>query len=288
MSKGRVFLKNLGKTFLVLGLVGISSLSFSANKDSGDAQKVRLIAAIDTLVHSYQAERGTAVQFLSSKVKNNPSILTEQRDNVDDNTDVVKERLDLCKMELSAKALEQNSQLSALRDSVSNSSILPKVSAAKYTEIIYEYFRIIKEDITPTIQDPRIKAGLVSHMYLMLGKDFCGRERATISGILNVNKPIDADSLKVLNKLIDEQASNLDDKFVNSTEADLKDMYFEIKQDKNYSAALEVRKTVLAKANTGDFGITTPEWWAAKTVVMNLLKKLDEKSLQKLLAIVKN
>ncbi|MEK6556956.1 MAG: nitrate- and nitrite sensing domain-containing protein, partial [Candidatus Margulisiibacteriota bacterium] len=220
--------------------------------------------------------------------KNNPSILTEQRDNVDDNTDVVKERLDLCKMELSAKALEQNSQLSALRDSVSNSSILPKVSAAKYTEIIYEYFRIIKEDITPTIQDPRIKAGLVSHMYLMLGKDFCGRERATISGILNVNKPIDADSLKVLNKLIDEQASNLDDKFVNSTEADLKDMYFEIKQDKNYSAALEVRKTVLAKANTGDFGITTPEWWAAKTVVMNLLKKLDEKSLQKLLAIVKN
>ncbi|MEK6557336.1 MAG: nitrate- and nitrite sensing domain-containing protein [Candidatus Margulisiibacteriota bacterium] len=260
----------------------LMSFSFCASNTS----KVKLISAIDGLVHGLQLERGVSAKTIGDKVK--PQLLTEQRDFVDTAYDKVKASAEESGIELSEKSAKIMDEMIANRDKVDDFSILAKDSNAKFSEANAEWIRIIREDVAKTISDATLAGSVAAHVSLVTAKENFGRGRAFVLGMLGLNKPIDEATMTAWNKILDAQKTSIADFNANPNAS--KEAMRIVKETLDGPDMTEVKKmrvAIIAKAATGDFGVNSQTWFLKITNVINGLKKADDESIKFLISAAK-
>lgn len=249
-------------------------------------QKVNVIKHIDAAIHSLQIERGLSAQTLAGKASG--MLLVTQRDISDNLLGQVKESTSIAKIKMDPKLVKDLGALDELRGKVDSFSVGPRRPFAAYSEIISELICIIKDNIKHSVNNPTAKKAVEAHVCLILGKEFAGQERAHVASILGYNTPMDEDNYKFLLSLYKGQEDQLDDLFVKTATPALVKMYKDALANPVYQEVLAFRTAIIAQKDVGNFSVSSPIWFAKKTETINLLRSIDNASIDYLLSLVEN
>ncbi len=274
---------------LVAGIVMVqqyrSELELMGIRDS-----VELAPRLSDVVHELQRERGQSAGFLSSNGQTFADRLPSQRKN----TDAMMIKLKSAAAEFdfaSHKAFLQDSynsamnKLSALQEvrrSVDGLNSKVPQMAAFYTDAIKAFLFVVRE-IQLDSTDDKVNKALAAYVALMHAKEHAGIERAM--GAVGFSKGVFPTA--VLNKFIRENEAQriLMEEFREVANEQTIKIY-----DQKVSAQLKgeldrMRKIALASPETNTVeGITSGQWFAASTQIINLKKEVEDFAGQQVIA----
>ncbi len=279
---------------LVVGYIVIERVQTYNN--TGKLEQLTSFApVVSELVHEMQKERGISAVFIGSKGSGTVGQdVSAQRTLTDAKYDNLFKTLETFPVkdygsEFAAKVEDASARvkkLSAMRGSVSKLDVTTPQMAAYYGSTILKLLSIV-EHMSSLSDDAAIVTNISSYISFLHTKERSGRERAMGAGGFGAGKF----STKLYNNfvgLIGQQSAYMA----------LFNVYATPEQRAFYKSKLSgsavdevnrMRKVAMASGDTNDLqGITGKYWFATITTKINLLKEVEDKISQDLLASMKD
>ncbi|MBE0515340.1 methyl-accepting chemotaxis protein [Sulfurimonas sp.] len=236
---------------------------------------------LSLVIHETQKERGASAGFIGSKGRQFGDMLPKQR------TDTTREYSELTayinslkldsfpqelKSEITALASEMG-RISQIRSEVDSLSIGLGNVVAYYTNMNKKILNIVS--LTAKLADTQelVKA-LSSYANFLKSKERAGIERAVLSGTFAADKFAEGIFAKWIT-LVAEQDAFIDAYLSLATESS-KALYAQKMSSPVVEQVNKMREVARAKANEGNFGIDSVEWFQTITKKINLLKEVDD------------
>ncbi len=270
---------------LILGLAGsiIVDKAHVVAETGTLAAVAPLAAELSAVVHEMQKERGSSAIFIGSKGERFGDEMRAQRKA----TDQARERLDrsVAKVDLAAlgagfpakveAAHRQTEVMAAFRPSIDSLSVDAKTSFATYTEIITAQLAVVAE-IVALSGDVRVANRITAYLQLMEGKEKAGQERATAAGAFAAGR-FEPEAFRRFVAIVAEQRLLLNGFLAHATPAEAE--FYRTTLNVDAARTVErMRQAGFDSIATGSVGtITGPEWFAAATARINLLKTVEDR-----------
>jgi methyl-accepting chemotaxis protein len=274
--------------FPVLLIVGLAAYVISdkarvVSETSTLASIAPLTADISALVHEVQKERGASAVFLGSKGEKFGAELKAQRKLTDEAREKLVRSLaglDTAalgksfppKVEAAAKRLDA---LIATRGAIDALALEGRVSLGNFTETIRFQLDVVNQ-IALLSSDARVGRMIGAYLRLMEGKEKAGQERATAAGAFAAGK-FEPDIYRRFVAIVAEQQQFLSE-FQTNAASEQVEFYRATLDDEATRTVERMRKVGLDSPATGNVGdVTGPAWFAAATLRINLLKKVEDR-----------
>lgn len=265
---------------------------FSIKKDADSIVHLsEYIATASSLVHELQKERGASAVYVASKGGSMKEELASQKQRTDNaltSLHAVAEQFDAREYssDLNTKiaaAMGILNNLASKRDSISSLSVSKDDAIAFYTSVNTAFIQSF-EQVALLATHKDISAAAHAYVNLMSAKELAGIERAVIGGIVGINTLVeiaDLDKWMTVWKGSDRLLQN----FEYLASKDALNRYKSNLSGPIVSDVSEIRKVLLKKANTGDFGITGKAAFDAATRRIDAMKTVEDYQSEELKSI---
>lgn len=288
------YLSNLGISKKLLLLTAIPTIAliifatmavmdrFTVSSQMHSVDVMSNIAArVSALVHESQKERGMTAGYLASNGKSFASEIGNQRRNVDTKlaelNDYIKS-VDMSELDPGFvrdlnKALQLSSELDSKRQRISTLNIQTSDAIGYYTKMNGAFLHIITDIVKHAVTAE--ESSLVASYYSFLeAKERAGIERAVLAAVFAQDKFRGGQYKKLIQLVEDQKVYN--DIFMRLAPEELKNFYSETMSNSSVSEAEQLREVAFQKAEKGEFGVRSQDWFAKQTAKINLLKKVED------------
>ncbi len=244
------------------------------------AQLTHIAGTLGDTIHEIQKERGLSAGYLGSKGQQFRADLTTQRQLTDQALKSAENSLaqlagteNLGKLtDLVNQFSQQQQTINTLRSGVSNLSIATPQALASYTSMVNILLDIVG-NISHLPQPGVILNDLMTYYALLNIKEQAGIERALLANTFSAGKFMPG-MFQRFSEVVGKQTAWITAFQTFATSDDLKLW----QQNENLPAtqkALAMRQQAFTHAADNQFGIRGPDWFAAQTERINLLKELE-------------
>lgn len=277
------------KMLLMVIVPIIGMLIFAAQDLSGkltnlhSLQTTRILTAFavrsGSLIHELQKERGLSTGFLSTNGSRFREELAKQRNDTDSQIRELKQysssnknKLEGVRERLGA-ASSLLEKLAGIRGDVDSLKLEPKDSLAYYTQTISAYLDVVAQ-ITIMSMNPEITREAMAYHAFLSAKEQAGLERATLNGVFATNR-FDNNTYEYYVGIAAAQATflNVFNKFASPYH---QKTYLNKLNAPFYQQVEEMRSIALTRRLTGDFGIRPENWFATSSVMINVMKEMED------------
>ena len=260
--------------FVVICLLGLGiAILFYEYENATKAASIDEIKKVGNLIHELQIERGLSAGFVASSGQNNKEALNNQRKKVDNSFDALLQYQKKSNIDIANKILYD---LKNKREAITSISLNASQSSSYFTSVIYDFFQyyrniLFKSEVTT------IKNQLLAHYWLIFGKENLGQLRANLNATFTLNEFKDDSFAKVgANKVIFETAFK---NFEIDANKEIVNYFKDKYQGTDVLAIKSMIDTAFIKNKEGNFDISPQEWFTKMTVVINLLKDVEDFSI---------
>ena len=260
--------------FVVICLLGLGiAILFYEYENATKAASIDEIKKVGNLIHELQIERGLSAGFVASSGQNNKEALNNQRKKVDNSFDALLQYQKKSNIDIANKILYD---LKNKREAITSISLNASQSSSYFTSVIYDFFQyyrniLFKSEVTT------IKNQLLAHYWLIFGKENLGQLRANLNATFTLNEFKDDSFAKVgANKAIFETAFK---NFEIDANKEIVNYFKDKYQGTDVLAIKSMIDTAFIKNKEGNFDISPQEWLTKMTVVINLLKDVEDFSI---------
>ncbi|MCT7482037.1 methyl-accepting chemotaxis protein [Aliarcobacter cryaerophilus] len=260
--------------FVVICLLGLGiAILFYEYENATKAASIDEIKKVGNLIHELQIERGLSAGFVASSGQNNKEALNNQRKKVDSSFDDLLQYQKKLNIDIANKILND---LKNKREAINSISLNANQSSSYFTSVIYDFFQyyrniLFKSEVTT------IKNQLLAHYWLIFGKENLGQLRANLNATFTLNEFKDDSFAKVgANKAIFETAFK---NFEIDANKEIVNYFKDKYQGTDVLAIKSMIDTAFIKNKEGNFDISPQEWFTKMTVVINLLKDVEDFSI---------
>ncbi|MGJ0316589.1 methyl-accepting chemotaxis protein [Aliarcobacter cryaerophilus] len=260
--------------FVVICLLGLGiAILFYEYENATKAASIDEIKKVGNLIHELQIERGLSAGFVASSGQNNKEALNNQRKKVDSSFDDLLQYQKKLNIDIANKILND---LKNKREAINSISLNANQSSSYFTSVIYDFFQyyrniLFKSEVTT------IKNQLLAHYWLIFGKENLGQLRANLNATFTLNEFKDDTFAKVgANKTIFEIAFK---NFEIDANKEIVNYFKDKYQGTDVLAIKSMIDTAFIKNKEGNFDISPQEWFTKMTVVINLLKDVEDFSI---------
>jgi methyl-accepting chemotaxis protein len=265
----------------ILGSLRISS-NLDVSQSAADIRKLTILSTYNSqLVHEMQKERGATAVFIGTQgskfgdelknqrretdkaMQRRNAYLDKNRDNIDHA--VVQQQLDAVASSLS--------NLSSTRSQVDSLSI-DNVTALKYYTQTHAKMIKITESIAELAVDGRVANQLIAYYSFLQGKERAGIERAVLSNVFAIDKFSNQSFTRFL-RLSAEQNTYLS-VFVSIADDELVSAYNTAMRHDSVQYVEDKRALAISKADSGQLGVDSAEWFRESTRRIDQLKIVEE------------
>ncbi len=283
---------NVGQKIVLFGVLPSIATAFFiytilADKITvkSDADKIgklsQYISVASGLVHELQKERGASAVYLGSGGTKMKDIMEENRRSTDKALDPFQQLMKSSDTrqfgsEFSAKVgLIQNQlhDLSSKRNGASSLSLTKEDSTQYFTALIGSFIQSF-ENVIAQANHPMISNAAFAYGNFLSAKESAGVERAIMCGLISANKPVDAAALTNWIAAWKGQEKLLQG-FESIASPEAASFYKSNHSGQVVEAVAGIRKTLLEKANAGNFGITGDDVYNAATQRIDTLKTIE-------------
>lgn len=253
-----------------------------AGEMSSVQQLTNLSVKLGNLAHDTQKERGYSSGYIASSGKKFASEIASQRSSTDKSAAELKEflkKFDASKYgsDFSGalnKAVSDLDGIESKRNGISSLSISPDEAVSYYTNLITDLFAVVAQVASQTT-NAEISTSLSSYLNFLQGKEFAGRERATLTNVFTENK-FGPGMLQKFSFAVAEQEAYLN-MFLTQATPDQESFFSTKIQDVSVNDVAKIRETAFEKAGKGNFGIVADQWFDTATRKIELLKEVEDK-----------
>ena len=260
--------------FVVICLLGLGiAILFYEYENATKAASIDEIKKVGNLIHELQIERGLSAGFVASSGQNNKEALNNQRKKVDNSFDALLQYQKKSNIDIANKILYD---LKNKREAITSISLNASQSSSYFTSVIYDFFQyyrniLFKSEVTT------IKNQLLAHYWLIFGKENLGQLRGNLNATFTLNEFKDDSFAKVgANKVIFETAFK---NFEIDANKEIVNYFKDKYQGTDVLAIKSMIDTAFIKNKEGNFDISPQEWFTKMTVVINLLKDVEDFSI---------
>ena len=260
--------------FVVICLLGLGiAILFYEYENATKAASIDEIKKVGNLIHELQIERGLSAGFVASSGQNNKEALNNQRKKVDNSFDALLQYQKKSNIDIANKILYD---LKNKREAITSISLNASQSISYFTSVIYDFFQyyrniLFKSEVTT------IKNQLLAHYWLIFGKENLGQLRGNLNATFTLNEFKDDSFVKVgANKAIFETAFK---NFEIDANKEIVNYFKDKYQGTDVLAIKSMIDTAFIKNKEGNFDISPQEWFTKVTVVINLLKDVEDFSI---------
>ena len=260
--------------FVVICLLGLGiAILFYEYENATKAASIDEIRKVGNLIHELQIERGLSAGFVASSGQNNKEALNNQRKKVDNSFDALLQYQKKSNIDIANKILYD---LKNKREAITSISLNASQSSSYFTSVIYDFFQyyrniLFKSEVTT------IKNQLLAHYWLIFGKENLGQLRGNLNATFTLNEFKDDSFAKVgANKAIFETAFK---NFEIDANKEIVNYFKDKYQGTDVLAIKSMIDTAFIKNKEGNFDISPQEWLTKMTVVINLLKDVEDFSI---------
>ena len=260
--------------FVVICLLGLGiAILFYEYENATKAASIDEIKKVGNLIHELQIERGLSAGFVASSGQNNKEALNNQRKKVDNSFDALLQYQKKSNIDIANKILYD---LKNKREAITSISLNASQSSSYFTSVIYDFFQyyrniLFKSEVTT------IKNQLLAHYWLIFGKENLGQLRANLNATFTLNEFKDDSFAKAsANKAIFETAFK---NFEIDANKEIVNYFKDKYQGTDVLAIKSMIDTAFIKNKEGNFDISPQEWFTKMTVVINLLKDVEDFSI---------
>ncbi|WP_239988814.1 methyl-accepting chemotaxis protein [Paramagnetospirillum kuznetsovii] len=288
----KVLLSFLFPVILIVSLAAtlITEKAHVVSETSALARIAPLTANISAVVHEVQKERGATAVFIGSKgTKFRDEMLAQRK-----LTDEARQRLEASvhSMDLSElgasfpptvdSARKQLLALISSRSDVDSLSIDSKTSITNFTKTIRLQLDVV-DHIAVLSNDASVGRMVAAYLKLMEGKEKAGQERAIGAGAFAAGK-FDAETLRRYVTVIAEQGVFFNEFLAHASPSQAE--FFRSTLNDDATRTVErMRKVGIDSVTTGTVeDVTGPAWFASATARINLLKKVEDRMANDVLA----
>lgn len=289
--RSKLFLIFIIPTLALMMFISISVMNKASvvNEVSVLQDGLNLSVKMSALVHETQKERGATAGFLSSKGKKFSDILAGQKKQTNvkhSQLSSVVNEVDLSSLpkafvnELES-ALREYDKIETIRRQVQNFSISKKDAITYYTGINSAFLDGISRLANQSTLSSVVKE-LNSYANFLYSKERAGIERAIGSGIFGAGKASASDRIK-FNSLMVEQKSFIKSFEVLSSKEKIRFLQ-ETLTGTSINEVNRMRSAILSGESIESFNIEGPYWFKTITEKINLLKEVEDKLSEELVA----
>jgi len=251
-----------------------------------DADNIRILSEYITtasaLVHELQKERGASAIYVASEGQKMKEELASQRQLTDKALVPLQEftrTFDEKKFgsDFSTKmgtAMTLLNSLVSKRESISGLSVSKHDTISYYTSINTSFIQSF-EQVALLATHKDISAPAHAYVNFMSAKELAGIERAVMGGIAGANTPIETGDLEKW-MTVSKGSDRLLQNFEYLSSKDVLHFFQSNLTGQVASDVSDIRKTLLEKAKTGEFGITGNQVFDATTRRINVLKTIED------------
>ena len=273
--------------FPMLGVVGFATLlavdKWTQRTEMRQvATRTHLSVLTSAVIHELQKERGMSAGFIGSQGKKFASELPTQRQESDRR--LADLRADARTSGLAADLARAEGQLARLaetRTAISQLKLPGKASFDYYTATIESLLGVIAGSIRAT-NEAAIGRDLVAYQAFLRGKEYAGRERATVNGALAANL-FEAEAYRRFLNLIAAQDLHFRE-FAELGEADIVSRHQDNLKNPDAVEVARIRQIAIDQSATGAFGIEPAHWFAVITRKIDAMKGVENQLSERLVA----
>jgi len=255
----------------------------------GLQKAIELSKFIGDYVHESQKERGFTAGFLKSKGTKFSEEMADQRKAVNEKRTALMGYLSTFdaagfNRELVTSLQKSSSVLNQLeekRAAVSAFKIEAKEAIGYYTNMHSNWLNSIRV-VVKSSSNAQLTIRLNAYANFLLAKERAGIERAVLTGTFAADAFGSGEFEKFI-RLVSEQEV-YSDGFLSNASPDLKALYVEKMKADAVKEVAVMRAIAKEKASQGSFGIEAGEWFSTITTKINLLKDVENKISEDLLA----
>jgi len=272
--------------FLYVSYVKLSSKFHDVVQLSDFRAGVILSTKISALVHEVQKERGASAGYLGSKGKSFGDILSKQRNLTDQKKEdflEVLSKFEKRNLEKDVYGKELKERLDKIKGLLSQMSDIRRNVDSLSTDVgkVLSFYASINTNSLEAIgiiaklsPNSNMTRELISYLNFLLSKERAGIERAVGSNTFAQNKFAPGMYEKFIT-LVAEQNSYMYE-FLLLASPSVKKFYKETLTGNAVNEVDRMRKILMEKSRTGNFGIDPTYWFNTITQKINLLKKVED------------
>ena len=236
---------------------------------------------LSLLIHETQKERGASAGFLGSKGTKFADMLPKQRINTDEKYADLRAYIATIDVNVFPQELKSSisglnndmSKISSIRSRIDSLNISVKDEVAYYTSMNAKVLKIVSLTSKLATTQELVKS-LAAYTNFLKSKERAGIERAVLSGTFAADKFGNGMFAKWI-RLVAEQDAYLDSALSMTTQSATS--FYETKMNSPVIDEVnKMRAIAKAKANEGNFGIDSVDWFKTVTKKINLLKQVDD------------
>ncbi|MFQ3267284.1 MAG: methyl-accepting chemotaxis protein [Colwellia sp.] len=278
-------------SFLGFGINGMVSSVATNNEMVKLSKYAKLLSVYSVLVHELQKERGMTAGFLSSKGEKLSSELLRQRNKTIDKIEKKSNywrnnQFDNKQIQQLNNTINQRlTKLTQIRSNVDTLSI-PLSDALTFYTKTNELLLSVATIVTNISTDAEVTKQTVAYYNFLQGKERAGIERAILTATFAADKFNQGMYQKFI-RFISEQNTYFYS--FNAFANDENKRYFIQKQnDPSIKEVTKLRKIAIDNAILGNFNVDATYWFEKSTNRISVLKNIENKLNQSLLALTKN
>jgi len=241
------------------------------------------------LVHELQKERGGTALFLASKGTQFVTELPMQYTATDGRVNEVvafMASFDTAHYGANFEAqvndtMTELGRINDVRQNVRSQAMAVKDAIAYYTKLNASFLAIV-ENIAILSTNKEIADKVAAYANFLQGKERAGIERAVLSGVFTIDK-FSAGVFKQFVELESGQETYMH-VFYSFASAEQKNFYEQTMRGEAVKEVARIRQIAVDKVSEGGFGINAGDWFKAATGRINLLKEVENKIGEDMLA----
>ncbi len=263
--------------FPMMGLTYFSITSaisaFNTKEDAAYLGKTMNVSvAAGTLIHELQKERGMSAGFIGSRGSKFGPELAEQRKKTDAELANLSSMSAVSSLAMLKSALQALNNLATVRGELVGLKMEGKSSFGYYTQAIDGLMDAIADGIKATPNQEAMRSGM-AYLEFVRGKEFAGRERATLNAALAANRA-DPEVFRRFIQITTSQNSHFDS-FKKMTSNDVAQLFGQIETSDEAKEVARIREVFFDHAAEGNFRVEPGHWFATITKKIDAMKSLE-------------
>ena len=251
-----------------------------------------LAVRVSALVHETQKERGVSALFMGSQGTKFASEIQAQRAATDQKIEALQEflhdfvsaRFDAAFQRNLARATDALANIDEKRQAISTLKINFEDALAYYNDLHATFLKTI-EAMAILSPDVRTSARVAAYVYFMQARERAGRERAVLSNTFAAGQ-FAPGLFKTFITLVAEQETYLQ-VFASFASSEQLQFYDEKMRHPSIEEVNRIRVIAFAGATAYGFEVEASHWFSKITEKINLLKVVEDKLAEELLATVR-
>jgi len=277
---------------IVIASIFLGMKEYRKYQDLTRLEKMAILSTkISLVIHEMQKERGASAGFIGSKGAKFSSILKTQREDTDKKIAILKSYLQEFDVNSLSRdflnyfnvAMNKINSISSIRSGVDSLNIDIKKVLSFYTSTISNFLNSIS-GISKISFENGITKSLIAYSNFLLSKERNGIERAVLSNVFAKDK-FSAGQYEKFIRLITEQDAFMHS-FKISAKRDLLNYLDTSLENPSVKEVDRLRVIAFKKSRTGGFEIDSTYWFKTITKKINILKNIEDKLSQTLIADV--